>query len=235
MDPDRDTLAAFVDGELPPKEMERIAALLAARPDLERYVRQQEDLRAKLRKTYALTTSVPERLIRAVHNAPASWPYRLRAWLAPRFSLGALAWAGAALAMGVVIGVVVRPTGDLGTDAAGQLIARNSLAKVLSTQLAAAGYDGVGPRIGISFRNKAGSDCRTFTNGDNAGFACRQDGAWVIGMLARQTREYPRAAYRMAGSEMPDAVRRAVEESINGAPFDAATEKRARDRGWSGR
>jgi hypothetical protein len=39
----------------------------------------------------------------------------------------------------------------------------------------------------------------------------------------------------MAGSEMPDAVRRAVETSIQGAPYDAIAEAQARASGWSGK
>jgi hypothetical protein len=34
---------------------------------------------------------------------------------------------------------------------------------------------------------------------------------------------------------MPEAVRRAVNASIAGAPFGPAAEKDARDRGWTGR
>lgn len=42
-------------------------------------------------------------------------------------------------------------------------------------------------------------------------------------------------AYRMAGSQMPEAVRRAVEVSIQGQAFDAETEARARANGWTGK
>jgi hypothetical protein len=56
----------------------------------------------------------------------------------------------------------------------------------------------------------------------------------VISALAAQSPEAG-GTYRMAGSEMPDAVRRAVEVSIQGTPFDAIGEAQARANGWTGK
>ncbi len=237
MEPDQKVLDAFVDGELPPSEMERIARLLEARPDLDRYVQEQERLRAALRQAFdeTLAAPMPERLVKTVRSVPVSWRWRLRALSARGFSVRGLAQVGGALAMGVVLGIAIRPPAEFGTDTAGHLVAQGELGKALSTQLASTRYDGAGPKIGISFRNKTGQDCRTFSGDGSAGLACRQDGTWVVGILVKQAPENPGAAYHMAGSAMPDAVRRAVESSITGAPFDAAAEKAARDRGWSGR
>lgn len=234
MEPDRETLNAFVDGELPPKEMEEIAALLAVRPDLDRYVREQERLRETLRETYPLEADVPEKLIEAVRSAPVSWRWRLRGLQERFLSIRILVPAGAALALGVMIGFALRPASDFGTDGAGRLVAQGNLGKALTTQLAAAGRHDGGAQIGISFRSKAGYDCRTFTLRSEAGLACRQEGHWIVETLVKQAPEYPEADYRMAGA-MPEAVRRAVAASIDGAPFDAAAERQARDRGWSGR
>ena len=67
MEPTRETLNAFVDGELPPREMERIAALLGQRPDLEAYVAQQEKLRAQMKQAFdsVVAAPVPPRLVAA--------------------------------------------------------------------------------------------------------------------------------------------------------------------------
>jgi hypothetical protein len=127
---------------------------------------------------------------------------------------------------------VLRPSADLSTNASGQLVARGSLGRALEQRLASAGYPGSGPRIGISFRDKAGEDCRTFTDGGASGLACHRNGAWMISTLVNQSPSTPGYVYRMAGSEMPDAVRRAVTASIVGAPFDAQTERAARNSGW---
>jgi hypothetical protein len=237
MDPDRQTLAAFVDGELPPKDMERIALLLAARPDLDAYVRQQERLRSTLRTHFNQELAqVPERLANAIHDTPISWRWRMRFQLGNGFLTRTLAPACATLALGLLLGVALRPAaGEFAVNGTGQLVAQGQLSKVLDTRLASVRQDANGPQIGISFRDWTGSDCRTFSSSDKAGLACHQGKAWVIGTLVSRPRENAGEAYRMAGSEMPDAVRRAVTENIDGAPFDADAEARARDNGWSGR
>ena len=233
MEPDRELLGAFVDGELPPNEMAQIAALLMLRPDLDRYVRLQEKLQTELRSIYPLTVPVPQRFTKLIGSAPISWRWRLRTRCSSSYGVRPLLAAGAALAVGLMVGLVIHPTGDIGTDAAGRIIAQSRLGEALNTELASNGYPGSGPRIGISYRDKHGLDCRTFTEGENAGLVCREDGAWVIGVLVKQQPENSSAAYRMAGSETPEAVRRAVAASIDGTPFDARKEKAARDRGWS--
>jgi hypothetical protein len=241
MDPTREILNAFVDGELPPAEMERIAALLAARPDLEAYVVQQEKLRANLKQKFegVLAASVPQHLVDTARTAKVSWRWRLRAALGRRFVLRSLAPAGAALALGLVVGIALQPATDLTLSASGQMLARGDLGQALDRKLASAGYDGQGPRIGISFRDHAGEDCRTFasdahTSSTLAGLACHRGGRWVVATLVTRPPEIS-GTYRMAGSEMPDAVRRAVDDAIDGMPFDATAEAEAQAHGWSGK
>jgi anti-sigma factor RsiW len=232
MELNRDTLDRFVDGELSPTEMGAVAAMLAGSPEQNAYVERQENIRKKLREGFrALDASVPERLTEAVRTAPISWQWRLRAARKPTGLFRWLLPAGAALVIGFVAGTSLRPQSDLVTSKSGQVIAQGALDKALDSQLASEGST-VPVRIGISFRNKAGQACRTFNNGSNAGMACHQSGAWVIGMLVKQVPEDPGTAYRMAGSEMPDAVRHAVAASIRGEPFDAGMESRAAKDGW---
>ena len=229
-------LDRFVDGELPPKEMEHVAEALASHPDLNAYVQRQEYLRTQLRARFLeLDGTLPERLIVTAWTAPISWQWRLRALLKRGGFVRWLVPTGAALLLGLVIGVGVRPQGNLGADASGQVVAQGALRRTLDTQLASAGSTPAPTQIGISFRNKAGEDCRTFTSSKSAGLACHRAGAWVVETLVGQTPEDAGATYRMAGSEIPDAVRRAVIASMDGEPFDAAGEARARDKGWAGR
>jgi hypothetical protein len=229
----RESLNAFVDGELPPKEMERIAALLAGRPELAAYVAAQENLRATLKMPDILAGASPRHLVDAIYQSPVSWRWRLRSVATRGFTVRMLAPAGAALSLGLVIGVALHPAGDLAM-ADGQVVARGALGAALDTKLASAGYDGQGARIGISFHNQAGEACRTFTSGDSAGLACHRAGAWIVGTMVTQAPEST-GLYRMAGSQMPAAVRQAVANSIAGAPFDAATEARAKAQGWTGK
>jgi anti-sigma factor RsiW len=232
MELNRDELDRFVDGELSPGEMERIAAMLADSPEQNAYVARQESLRKQLRDEFhALDGSMPERLIQTARTAPASWRWRLRATREPNRLFRWLVPTCATLVLGFVAGISLRPQADLATSASGQVIAHGTLDKALDRQLASEAS--AGPvRIGISFRNKAGQACRTFNSGSNAGLACHNAGAWVVTMLVRQVPEDAGSAYRMAGSEMPDAVRRAVTASIRGEPFDAAMEAQTARDGW---
>lgn len=226
-----ETLTAFLDGELPPEETARVRALLATRPDLDAWVNRQQRLRDNLRGAFSGMTDapVPAALTALTRTAPISWRWRM----AQAFH-GALlkTWvpAGAALAAGLAIGIAIHPSGDLASHD-GKVMAQGALANALDRQLASAGDSGSGPHIGVSFRNRRGQDCRTFTRGGQAGLACHEAGGWVVGMLVSQPREAD-TAYQMAGSALPDAIRNAVAASIQGAPFDAAAEKAARDQGW---
>lgn len=235
MDQDKELLSKFIDGELSPEEMARVAELLIKHPDLNAYVRNQEFLRSELRARFLeIGEPVPDRLLETVRMAPVSWRWFLRRLLSREFLTRRFLPVGAALAAGLVIGIAVRPGSNFGTDASGRLVATNALGRVLDTQLASAGPAAQGPEIGISFRSKSGRNCRTFSSGADAGLACHVGGSWVIETLVKHAPEDANAAYRMAGSDMPEAVRRAVMTRIAGNPFDAAAEARARDHGWSG-
>lgn len=230
---DRDMLNDFVDGELPPQEMARVAALLETRPEIKAYVLKQEKLRTALRFEEVMRAPPPSRLVDAARTAPVSWRWRLQTVLGRHFVVRSLLPAGAALAVGLMIGVTTKSSGDLMLSH-DRMLAGGGLAQALNTKLASSGYDGEGPRIGISFRNRAGQDCRTFTLDSQAGLACHNGKAWVISTLVTQEPQ-SQGTYRMAGSEMPDAVRRSVETSIQGAPFDAIAEAQARANGWAGK
>lgn len=233
MEKSREILNAFVDGELPPEEMKRIASLLQTSPELEAYVKGQEKLRAALRMDGVLVQDIPEVLLRTARSAPISWRWRLKARLQKHSTSSLLAAAAGALCLGLVIGVTLQPSQDV-TMIGGQMQAQGSLRTALDTQLASAGYEGKGPRIGISFRDRTGADCRTFRDGGTGGIACHRSGFWVITTLVASASE-PSGPYRMAGSEMPDAVRQAVQASIVDRPYDAAAEARARALGWTGK
>ena len=233
MELNRDLLAKFVDGELPPEEMQRVADQLANYPQWRAYVQQQEALRAVLRtRFFDLDCATPDRLVKAALETPVSSKWWLRQALRPNFTWRWLAGMSTALAAGLVIGLAVRPGGDFTTSSAGQLLAQGDLARILDTRLAADNPVGASIRVGISFRNRSGQDCRTFSNGASAGFACYRNGGWIVEALVRQESESARAQYRMAGSEMPDAIRQAVTASMKGEPFDAAAEARGRATGW---
>jgi anti-sigma factor RsiW len=246
MSPTREELSAYMDGELVPSEMAKVAVHIESSPDLKQYVRDQERLRESLHAAFAslMDEPIPERLLRAAAKTPISFRLRLKEWLSKpgaahsgtvlRFAVPATA-----LALGLFLGIGVeqRPQSSefVAAPATGTIVAQADLARALDEQLASEPAS-KGPRIGVSFRSKTGEDCRTFElTGPAAsanGIACRHAGEWQVGTLVSGAKSGSATTYALAGSEMPDAVRNAVAAEISGEPFDSVAERRARDRDW---
>jgi anti-sigma factor RsiW len=247
MEPTEEMMNAFVDGELPADEMRAVETLIATRPDLKAYVERQHKLRSTLVSAFApaMDEAIPQRLRDAAMFAPASSGFRAKSWLrafgetvtGANFLLRSAAPAAAALACGLIVGVAIQPgaPSDFRATSAGQMIAQGELADALTNRLASAGAPASGPRIGVSFRNRNGEDCRTFSvpgaNASTAGIACRTGDAWAVAALITAPRQ-SQNAYQQAGSEMPPVIRETVSSMIVGEAFDAAAERAARDRGW---
>jgi hypothetical protein len=126
---------------------------------------------------------------------------------------------------------------DLVTSRGGQLLANSVLSHALSEQLASTQTDQSAVRVGVSFKSKAGTYCRTFTAHESttlAGLACRDHDDWRVQVLA-QTTSTPEnnTAYRQAGSALPKSVLQAVDDNISGEPLDAAAESAAREKNWN--
>ncbi len=245
-----ETAMAYVDGELDATSRAQVEAAMAADPEVRSQVQAQIDLRARLRASFdpVLSEPVPERLRQAVGQPPTAPLARVadlssaratkqetlrsrRSWSLPHF--GAIA---ASLIIGVLIGqrALHSPRQDAFATHEGQLVANGVLDDALTRQLASTQSDAAPVLIGLTYRNDAGAFCRTFQlsqDGGTAGIACRSGDAWRVEML---TRPGPADAgtYRMAGSELPAAVRRAVEASISGEPLDAEAERGAQSSGW---
>ena len=218
-------LLAYVDGQLEPADRAAFEAEIAADPDLAASVARHRALSGRISAAYApvLDEAVPPGLtalaLAANDRAPA------------RFGIPQWAAMAACLVAGVLVSRTVWPTGGALVARDGALVAQGGLAKALTTQLSAQ----AGPvRVGLSFRDAAGSYCRTFQSTPDrmAGVACREDDRWVARTASAWT---PTAGpdYRMAGSETPPEVLATVDRLIVGDPLDAAAERAARQRGWS--
>lgn len=183
---------------------------------------------------------IPERLERAVQGNPAQIVDFAQARSAREsrrtqplwVQLGALA---ATLAVGVFAGnLMTGSLADAGAPSsiqaeAGRLVAAADLENALYARLASAPADS-GPRIGLTFRDKSGSICRTFEARSASGLACREDGDWRIRSVF-QAPEGQTTDYRMASGANPRLLEE-VDAAIAGEPFDAAQEKAAMARGW---
>jgi negative regulator of sigma E activity len=244
----RETLMAFVDGELAPDEARRVAAEVAKDPALNAYVEQQKTLAGTLKSAFApvLEAPIPERIERAVRDTPIPWEGLLvrlqRLWHELKTRVGQAWLPAAALAAGIALGILLDGSFGTGSDLRtkdGALIAQDALAQALTVELASEQIADTGSaaRIGVSFRSADGFFCRSFetrtgARGAVAGIACLKNGDWQIAALAGAT---PRAEgeFATAGGDMPSVIRSALSAMIAGDPLDAAQERAARDRGWS--
>jgi len=233
-------LMAYADGELDAAERSRVEAAVAADPELARRVAAHQALRTTLATSYSkvLEEPVPERLATLLRTAPVHaqvLPFRRQAaqhrpWLqwgslAASFVLGALVWQFGS--QQYLSGPVV--------DRNGELVASGTLARALSSQLAAEQAPSTPVQIGVSFLSKGGDYCRTFQLREAAGvagLACQRDAQWKLEVLTHAPANAASPQYRQAASALPPAVLRAVSDSIAGEPLDAAAEDRARARAW---
>ena len=228
---------AWLDGELPADEAARVEAEVAADPRLSQLAEEHRRMTAGLRGAFAQVEAqpVPERLARSLSQEPGTVVDLAEArerrahrkapslWL----QMGALA---ATLAIGIVTGNLL--TGGAASPIApegGRLVASAKLEEALYARLASMPATS-GPRIGLTFRDKAGAICRTFEEQSTSGLACREGGDWRIRNLY-QSREGQASDYRMASGQDPQLME-AVEANIDGEPFDAEQERTAMERGW---
>jgi len=137
----------------------------------------------------------------------------------------------ATLVLGLVIGA--RFVGSQGSPVAvadNGLVAAAALEQSLDRHLAGAPQDG-DHRIGLTFRDRSGRICRTFSSTASSGLACRDGSDWAIEALVGPS-EGQSGEFRMAAGSNP-RLATIVDEMIAGEPFDETREKAARDRGWS--
>jgi hypothetical protein len=214
-----DMLMAYVDGELSEAKRLLVDSAVASDPALFERLEKHRRLRARMSGAFTgvLEEPVPERLIAAAKPSNVvSLADRRR---------GPPAWAAiaATLVVGVVAGLAVpRSQPVIGSD----LAAHGELATALDKQLASAPSGDV--RVGLSFKTANGY-CRTFSQAEVAGLACREGAGWKVRMAV--AKEEGAGAYRMAAST-PAPVLEAAQALMVGEPLDAAAEKAAAARGW---
>lgn len=249
------TLMAYVDGELDAAARSEVQRAIAADAVLAERVREQTALRARLQAAFAppLDEPLPERLLQALQSAPAPAP----AAAAPRpvIDLGSAreardarraqgartgmqgwaAWGGiaASLLVGVMIGKLTPSGGDTVAfeTQGGRLVARGAVEQALSTQLASAPAADAAVAVQLSFIDKAGYYCRTFSTTATAGLACRDGTRWLL-QQAAAIDAAPGGAMRQAASALPATILDAVDQRIDGTPLDAAAEQAALRGGW---
>ncbi|MCI2262667.1 anti-sigma factor family protein [Xanthomonas indica] len=251
------TLQAYADGELEPAQAAQVEAALRTDPQLAQALERLRSLQARLRAGFApvLDEAVPARLLAAARARPTDTPSQDAAVAAlPPSPIHATAQASrptplrprarrrwalpAALAAALLLGLWITqrqlPQGAAPgpTVAATQGgVAEGALAQALTQQLSGQPQGSV--RIGLSFRDRDGHYCRTFTvPRASAGLACQRNSAWRVELLVPADEGGGGGGMRMAASPMPAAVLQAVDARIAGEALDADGEQRARAHGW---
>ncbi len=136
----------------------------------------------------------------------------------------------ATLALGIAAGdALVGGSSSPVEPEAGRLVAAAGLEEALYTRLASTPADD-GPRMGLTFRDKGGNVCRTFTDQAASGLACLEGGDWRIRGLV-QPPEGQDGEYRLAAGTDPNLAAM-IDSTIQGEPLDADQEKAVRERGW---
>ena len=225
---------AWLDGELIAEESARVLAEVEADPMLMDRAEQHRALQRRLATAFGTvaTSAVPDGLIAAARPEPevvdlaaARRARQGRSWS------GLPQWAAiaATLAIGIFTGTMIPHRSDDSVSIeGGKVYAAAALDQALTTQLASAPSGDT--RIGLTFRDRSGATCRSFTQPAASGLACRDGSRWrVRGLFAAP--EGQAGTFRMAAGMDPNLAT-LVGSEMTGEPFDAAQEKAARDKGW---
>jgi hypothetical protein len=229
-----ETFFAWLDGELAGPEAAEVEALVASDAGLSARAAEHRALAGRLRSAFdpVARAPVPERIaapLRPRVISLAGW----RAKTVARASGRVPQWAAmaATLALGLFVGTMIGAgSGSAPLDARdGAIYAAGSLDGALDRQLASAGADG-DVRVGLTFRDRSGAICRSFTSQASSGLACRDGDEWRMrGLFAPP--EGQSGDYRMAAGQDPNLAE-LIDSTIAGDPFDAGQEAQAQRRGW---
>lgn len=186
-------LSAYIDGELPPEEMSRVAAAVSADPAVAMRLAKLRRADDMLRELSELPEPEADGL-RPRTKGPAP---RLAAQ--PRRVMLMAASALLMLAAGAAVGRLTSPGPPVEFNAGGGMLAQAELAEALGRQRSGASQGPI--QISMSFRALDGALCRHFVvRTSTEGLACRDQGRWRIEALAEVQ---DRAVFRTAGAESP--------------------------------
>jgi len=211
---DRETIGAYVDGELDEIRRRRIDRALETDSALAALVAKERQLRSALQARFdpIATAPVPERLLAAVTASPVAMPRKLSRvpqWTALAASLAVAAYFG------------------LQFDQERSDSLQRPLATALETQLASRQTASGPVRIGLTFKARDGQWCRTFAAPERSGIACREDGRWQLRHSAAPAAT--NTEYRQAStSEINQAAQILAAEP----PLDADAEAQLIGSGW---
>ena len=144
------------------------------------------------------------------------------------------AWGGmaATLVWGTLLGTRLAPPATPSAAGLGDLVATGDVAQALEQRLAGDTPGAVA--VQLSFKDRGGRYCRSFTTPRVAGLACKStDGGWALQQVAALPEPAGANGHlRQAASALPASVLAAVDAQAASDPLNAAQERAARDAGW---
>lgn len=230
---DDEKFFAWLDGELEPDEARQVAEEVAASHELSARAEEHRRLADGLRGAFSTVLEEPSTAPR-FGSADVVGLDKLRSSrqpAPPRPAIPQWAALAAALALGLVVGSqFAGPAAERSNVnmADGRLVAAAGLERSLDSLPGGSKDDAT--RIGLTFRNRAGQICRSFSGTSASGLACRAGDVWELRGLFPAS-EGASGDYRMAAGQHPQLARM-IDETIAGEPFDATQEKAALERGW---
>jgi len=226
---------AWLDGELSGDEADELERQVAANPALQKRAEAHRALQARLSQAFdpIAKAPLPEQMqdqLRRPEGDIVDFGAVKRSRDANR-GWGPPQWA--AIAATLVVGIVTGTMLPQGANApvavqGGKLYAAAALNDALDTQLASAPSGDV--RIGLTFRDRSGAICRSFTESAAGGLACREGDRWQVRGLfaAPQGQAGP---YRMAAGADPNLAA-LIDSTRAGEPFNSDQERSAKTAGW---
>lgn len=232
---DRETVRAYVDGELDEIAAERMMQAAVADPKLAELIASDTRLRAALAAEFGpiLDEPIPRHFvvpIDAARKVVSLEEVRKR-----KFGINSrtMRWAVPAMAAALVVAVLL-PLGRGPVETRqGLTFAANDLARALDDQLVSDQPDGGDTRILLSFADHGGTLCRGFIRADLSGIACKDTEGWRL-RLQRDGINVAAGDYRQASS-IDSAIMTAAQEMANGPALDADEERAAKGRRWRSR
>ena len=231
---DDELFFAWLDGELDAEAASKVAAQVAADPALQRKADQHRSMQERLRSAFepVLEAQPPASHVTDAEAGNLIDLAAARSRRSERALPTITQWAAiaATLVVGIVTGTMIGGSGDSSVRTrSGHLIASGELDRALDRRLASAPAAS-GARIGLTFRDQAGSICRSFTDGAAQGLACRDGDEWAIRGLV-QGADSGSGEFRMAAGVDP-TLSALIGSRIAGEPFDSAAERKALAGGW---
>ena len=232
---DEETIFAYIDGELGGEEHSRIAAIIDADPALRAMVAEHRALAGRMQHEFATLLEAPIPPVLSAQVAAAG-EVRSLAAARDRREQRRPVWTishWGALAATLVVGLIGGAAFSGGregpvTEHGGRLLASGRLERALNTQLASTQGANPSIRIGLTFKNRGGAICRSFSAALADGVACHEGKAWQLrGLLGQEAGVA--GTYRMAASP---GTAELVDRLIDGEALDQAQERAAFAANW---